>query len=107
VEGCWGGWGGEFDEEVFLFGVVFDQGGDWPCLNGCLVASISGPTTQEQRLLEKRVYGEGGFTLSASQDQTMDWFPIPNVPFFLLFRESISSTSHVLNFCSVLGSWIV
>lgn len=38
------------------------------------------------RVQEGRVCGEGAFTLSASQDQTMDWFPIPNVPFFLLFR---------------------
>ena len=46
-------------------------------------------------------------TLSASQDHTMDEFPIPRVPFFLRLRESISSTCQVLNFASMTGSRIV
>ena len=46
-------------------------------------------------------------TLSASQDHTIDEFPIPRVPFFLRLRESISSTCQVLNFASMVGSRIV
>jgi len=47
---------------------------------------------------------EGGDTLEASHDHTIDMFPTPKVPFLRRLRESISSTSQVLNLASSFGS---